>query len=96
MADTINLKTESPKEKTTMQSKTIKEIMQETCQDFEDLEIQETEDTLGSLHDTLAKRKKELEDNLTDMHLRIITLQEMCVRTSKEIVAVQDLLNFYN
>ena len=95
---------EPTKDNTIMRPKTIKEIMQEVNQGFEgkfdikveDLKIKESEDTLGSLHTTLAKRKKELEHNLTDMRLRIVTLQEMCKRSSEELDAVQELLNFYS
>ena len=92
------------KDNTIMQNRTIKEIMQGVSKDFEgkfdvkaeDLKIKESEDTLGSLHTTLAKRKKELEHQLADMRLRIVTLQEMCKRSSDELHAVQELLNFYS
>lgn len=100
----IAMAAEPTKDNTTMQTRTIKEIMQDVSKDFEgkfdvkaeDLKIKESEDTLGSLHTTLAKRKKELEHNLAVMRLRIVTLQEMCKHSSDELDAVQELLNFYS
>ena len=100
----ITMAAQPTKDNTIMQTRTIKDIMQDVSKDFEgkfdvkaeDLKIEGSEDTLGSLHTTLAKRKKELEHNLTDMRLRIVTLQEMCKRSSDELDAVQELLNFYS